>query len=436
MMSALSISFKGKRVAIAVIALLIILGGQSAFSEGSVRSEGLSRLIDEAVKNNPEIRALGEKVHAFEQRPSQARSIENPRLKISALNLPTDTFDYDQEAMTQKQVSVMQKLPFPGKLGLKGEIAEKELAIVVEEYSEKKNSIIKQLKVTYNNLLFLDRALVVTMENRALLAEAIRTAEIKYAVGQGGQREILKVQMELSRTIKRIITLKQKKNVAGARLNTLLNRPVQNEFDSAGELEQTPHDFTFDELRSAAEQSRPALIGLSHRVGQSRLARNLAEKEYYPDMDFGVSYGQREDGTIDRPDFFSASVTVKIPLWYKARESKKVSEKEAGERLAAEQYKALKNNIYFRIKELSAEIDMYSQEIELFRTGLIPQSKLSYETAVSRYKVNKADFLTLVNSQLSLHNYQIEYYRAIADHENTIAELEETIGRSLSPIEE
>ncbi len=214
MMSALSKAVKGKQVAIAVIALLLVFGGHTAFAEEPVRSDGVNGLIEEAVENNPELRAIGQKVQAFEQRPSQARSVENPRLKMSALNLPMDTFNFDQEAMTQKQISFMQKLPFPGKLGLRGEIAEKELAVVVEEYSEKKNSIIKKLKVTYNDLLFLDRALAVTMENRALLAEAIRTTETKYAVGQGGQREILKAQMEHSRTIKRILTLKQKKAVA------------------------------------------------------------------------------------------------------------------------------------------------------------------------------------------------------------------------------
>ncbi len=433
-MSLLDIRVMGKRIAVAFMALLLYSGAHSAFAESPAKSEILYSLIDEAVNNNPELRAFGEKVQAYEQRPSQARALENPRLKVSALNLPTDTFNFDQEAMTQKQVSVMQKLPFPGKLGLKGEIADKELAVVVEEYSEKKNSIIKKLKVTYNNLQFLDRALSVTKENRALLSEAIRTAETKYAVGQGGQREILKAQMELSRTIKRIISLKQKREISVARLNTLLDRPVLNEFDSSGELTQTLLNIKFDELRVAAEQSRPSLIGLSYKVGQSRLARKLAEREYYPDMDFGVSYGQRDDSTIERPDFFSASVTVKIPLWYASRESKKVSEKEAGERRAAEQYNALKNSIYLRIKELTAEIDMYSQEIELFRTGFIPQSTLSYESAVSGYKVNKAGFLTLVNNQLSLHNYKIEYYRAIADHENAIAELEETIGRPLSSI--
>ena len=91
----------------------------------------------------------------------------------------------------------------------------------------------------------------------------------------------------------------------------------------------------------------------------------------------------------------------------------------------------MKNNISFRLRELLSQVDMYSQEIELFKTGLIPQSSLSFESAMSGYRVNKVDFLTLVNNQINLFNYKIEYYRAIADHENSLAGLEETVGKRL-----
>lgn len=238
--------------------------------------------------------------------------------------------------------------------------------------------------------------------------------------------------MELSGIIKRILSFQQQRETAAARLNTLLNRPVQSAFDAAEELEQTSLTLTFDELQMIAEETRPVLIGLGHKIEQSRLAGKLAEKEYYPDMDFGVSYGQRDSGDAgDWPDFFSASVSFNIPLWYKTKESKKVSEEKANERRAVEQYNALKNSLYFRLKELTAEIEMSRQEIELFRTGLIPQSTLSFETAMSGYMVNKVDFLTIIDNQVRLYNYKIEYYRSVADHENTLAELEETIGRRL-----
>jgi outer membrane protein TolC len=209
---------------------------------------------------------------------------------------------------------------------------------------------------------------------------------------------------------------------------------VQDQFDVSGTLNQTPLMLSFDELRLIADESRPVLKGLNHKIEQSRLARKFFEIEYYPDIDFGVSYGQRDDsGAVERPDFFSASVSINIPLWYRTKESSKVSEEKANERRANELFNEKKNSIDFRLKALTAEVDSYSREIELLRTGLIPQSVLSYESSVSGYEVNKVGFIALINNQISLYNYKIEYYRAVADHENSLAGLEETAGTSIYP---
>jgi outer membrane protein TolC len=76
----------------------------------------------------------------------------------------------------------------------------------------------------------------------------------------------------------------------------------------------------------------------------------------------------------------------------------------------------MRNNVFFQIKDLLAEIEKSREEIELFKTGLIPQSRASLESALAGYGVNKVDFLTLVNNEITLYNY---------------AELEAAIGKRL-----
>lgn len=419
-----------KKLTVFLVMLILSTLPGFIYAESSDTFYAPDDLIDEAVRNNPELRSFQEKIHVYEQRPSQTGSLDDPMLKLSIANLPVDSFRFDREAMTQKQISLTQKLPFPGKLGLKEDIANTELAAAQEEYNEKKNSLIMQVKVLCNELLFLKKAIDITNENRSLLSELIRTAETKYAVGQGAQQEIVQAQIKLSNIIKQMILLEQRKKTAAARLQTLLNRPLQDRLDISGELTQTPAAFNFDDLQKTAETSNPTLILLKHKIDQARLSLNLTEREYYPDMEFGVSYGQRDDSdTAERPDFFSASIAFNIPLWYKNKESRKVLEEKANERRAIEQYRAMKNDINFQLSRIKAELDMYRQEIEISKTGLIPQSALSFESAMSGYEVDKLDFLTLINDQIQLFNYKIEYYRAVADHENSLAELEKTVGR-------
>ena len=419
----------------AILQIILLLIAVTAYAEPAVSPTDLSPLeglIKEALENNPELKAYDASTEAAMQKPHQARSLDDPRLGFALSNLPVDTFRFDQEPMTQKQISLKQKFPFPGKLDLKGSMAERELDTVREEYDEKKNSIISKVKIAYNNLLFVQKALDITIKNRSLLTELIKTAETKYAVGETGQKDVVKAQMNLSVMIRKTILLKKQKETAEARLNTLLNQSLLTDVGVEGELTSSPFHMIFEDLSEMAESTRPALAGLKHKIERSRLAGRLAEKEYYPDIDFGISYGQRDDtNNIERPDFFSAAVTVNIPLWYKTKESRKVLEEKAKERKAIEQHNAVKNNMYFRIRELLAEIDMYGQEIELYRTGFIPQSELSYEAAMSGYKVNRAGFSDLISSRITLYNHRIDYYRAVANHENRLAELEATVGKRI-----
>ncbi len=415
-----------------VISSLTLASCNLLFAEEPADRTILDKLIDEAVENNPELKAGQEKIQVFEERPIQARSLDEPRLGLALLNLPVDTFRFDQEPMTQKQISLMQRFPFPGKLALKGDIAEKELEIVKTEYDEKKNTLIMQVKVTYQNILFIDKSLEITKKNKGIIEEFINIAETKYSVGKGIQQDVIRSQLELSKMTDRLLMLKQKRESAVTKLNTLLNRPADASFDETGPIEQTPFMMTFEDLRTIAEDNRPMLIGAQQLIEQYRLAQGLAEKEYYPDFDLGVSYGQRDGNDMTNcPDSFSASISLKIPLWYKNKESRKVAEEEANLRKATEQYNSMKNSVSFQIKDILTEIDQYDREIELFKTGIIPQSRLSLESALSGYKVNKVDFLTLIDNQITLYNYEMDYYRAVTNHEKKLAELEAAAGKRL-----
>ncbi len=401
------------------------------FSPDSV----LSSLAEEAVRNNPKLKMFQEQVEIFREKPPQARSLDNPRLRLGIMNLPDDTFRFDQEPMTQKQVSIMQKFPFPGKLQLREDIAQKDVDIVKAEYHEQKNDIILQVKTAYLDLLFLNKALEVTEENRTLLRKFIKIAETKYAVGKGIQQDVIKAQVELSRMTDLLISLEQKKHTTTARINTLLNRPVQSPFTVTEDIEQTSFNVPFEDLIRLAEENHPLLLKLRHLVEKTRFSKELSEKNVYPDIDVGVSYGQRDDGpSQERADFLSGFVTVNIPLWYKTKESRSVAEEEAKIKKTLEEYNAFRNDVHFQIKRILIDIEKDDKEIELFRSGLIPQGRLSLESALSGYKVNKIDFISLVNNQITLYNYELDYYRSLTDHETKLAELEKALGLNLYSI--
>ena len=396
----------------------------------------LDELVDEALKNNPEIKVFENRFKALSQRPSQESTLEDPKLSLGVTNLPTDEFNFNTESMTQKEIAISQLFPFPGKLRLKGEIAKKEADASEKEYYDKRNEITERVKTAYYELFFIYKSIEITENNKGLLEQFVKIAESKYSVGQGIQQDILKAQVELSKIINEIIKLEQQKETAQARLTTLLYRSSENPLGKPQEIEKTKFNFSFEELMKRAQAKRPALLGIKDVVEQYEKSYALAKKDYYPDFDFSLAYGQRDSLKFrginqGLPDMISATVTINLPIWRSRKLDKKVEETLDSKRMAEEQYNSFKNEIYFNLKDIMAEVKKGESLLELYKTGIIPQAAQSLESAVAGYQVNKIDFLTLLDSQITLFNYEIEYYKVLAEYEKKLATLETIVGERL-----
>ena len=70
------------------------------------------------------------------------------------------------------------------------------------------------------------------------------------------------------------------------------------------------------------------------------------------------------------------------------------------------------------------------EQLKIYKDGLIPQSKATFQSALAAYQANRQDFETLLSSFLDVLNLEIEYQRELADHEVALARLEMLTGVS------
>ena len=78
----------------------------------------LQDLINEAFQNNLELQAIQYNWESDKAKIPQAGALPDPQLGFNLQNVPVNSFRFDQEPMTSKQILLQQKFPFPGKLGL------------------------------------------------------------------------------------------------------------------------------------------------------------------------------------------------------------------------------------------------------------------------------------------------------------------------------
>jgi outer membrane protein TolC len=394
----------------------------------------LDSLVAEALRANPDLAAAKSRYQAFEAKVPQAGSWPDPMFKTVFSNLPTDSWAMDQTPMSGIELMFTQKIPFPGKLGLKKDATRSIARKAEKEYQSAEDFIISELKQNYYRLHLLEKSIEITEKNKVLLEDFAKIAQTRYSVGKGVQQDVLKAQVEVSKMMDNLISLDEMSRMVRAKMNVLLNREPQRSLGEPEDLSFQRLDYSEEELQNLAVVNNPALKGVGFSVEASRSAYRLARREYFPDFTFSVSYRLREEVQMDPVrgvNFFSASAGINIPLYFWSKQRKKVQEMELSLESARQKYESKENNLKLNVSRLFYSLDKYTEEVGLYQSAILPQARQSLESAKSGYQVDKVDFLTLLNNQVTLYKYEIAYHQALSSYFMTIARLEEMVGRSL-----
>ncbi len=399
------------------------LGAQVLTLENA-RDPKLQDLVAEALQNNPEIRAARNEAEAALQRVSPAGALDDPMLEAGLLNVPTDSWRMNREDMTMKMLGLAQRLPFPGKRALRREVAERDAGTAEHGYRETVNRVAREVKLAYFDLSLALESVRLLKDNTLVLEQFMRIVESRYAVGQGAQADVFKAQTQLAKMREELLRMEREQPVMEAELTKLLGRPGAASI--AAPLPGTPQlRLDLESLREAALRQRPQLLALRNVVEKNNVSIELARKEYNPDFDVRLSYGQREsmlDGT-KRPDMVSLTVAINLPIWGKDKIDSRIAEARSMRDQAQSMYHAQQNEVFAKLRQQVAIADQSRKSAELYDTAILPQARLAVESALSAYRVNRVDFLTLLDSQMSLFNFGIGRAAAVVNLNKALAEI-------------
>ncbi|MGD0843063.1 MAG: TolC family protein [Geobacteraceae bacterium] len=419
------------RIVIA-FALFILILTQAVRAAEQPQNEDLSRLVAVALAQNPELKGSEARWQMFASRVKQARSFDDPMLMLKIQNgIFTDPFNFRKDPMTQKVIGISQQLPFWGKRELKGEVAEREAESYKWQVEERKLELRRMVAETYYQIYFTDKSLAIVDKNLKILGDFVTLAETKYSVGQGAQQDVFKAQVEQSKLLDMRITLEQQRKSLQASLNALLYRPAETPVGAIPDFDIKPLIQSPEELRDIAYEKRPMLKSLNALIEKGKAGHKLAEKEFYPDFNVSFEYMQRErfEGSSG-DDMYSLGLTFNLPV-QRARRQAMVAETSSEITMATEELNVLKNSINSGISDLLAQLERRRKLADLYKTGIIPQAGQSLESATIGYRVNKVDFLNLLDSRMTLFNYERELYDSLADYQIKLAQLEALLGMSL-----
>lgn len=392
--------------------------------------------VDIAVRDNPGLAEMNARAQALGAIPSQVGTLADPVISFNAMNLPTDTFDLSQEPMTQLQVGLSQVFPFPGKLGLDKAAAEHEATAAGEDVAEARLRLVRDVKQTWWNLFYLDRALETVVRNQRLLRQFVEIAQTKYRVGQGLQQDVLLAQVELSKLLDLEIQLTGMRRTEQARLAALLNWPSGRAVSIPRAVRtELPRVVPEARLQQRAQAKRPLLAAAASRIEAARKRLARAKRDYYPDFKVGTAYGFRSGSDAvrgSRADFASLMLSMNVPV-FAARKQAKAVDQRSSELL--KQRFALQDRVEQVREEIASALADYRrarEQFELFKTGIVPQARQTVAAMLAGYQVNKVDFLNLVSAQITLYNYETRYWQALSAAYQALAALAAAVGEAPS----
>lgn len=393
--------------------------------ESSGVPAALDRVVAEARESNPEIVAGRRELEAARARVAPAGALDDPMLEAGIVTLPVPSFSFTREDMTMKMLGIGQRLPYPGKRGLRRDAAGQEADILSERYRETVNRVVRDVKRAYFDLAFVLEATQITQKTKGVLEQFLSIAQARYTVGQGAQSDVLKSQTQLARMVEEQLRRARERPVVEAELARLLGRSSAAALPEPAPLALSEDAFQLDTLLEAALANRPQLLAQRKAIERAGSALGLARLDYYPDFDLKLSYGQRDrmPSGERREDMISLTVGINLPVWRRDKLDPRVREASAMQAQAAAMLRAQEVELTAQLRQQVEVAEQSRRSARLYESSILPPARLAVEAGLSAYRVNRVDFLTLLDSQMAVFNLDLGRAQVLVDFNKALAEI-------------
>jgi outer membrane protein TolC len=389
-------------------------------------------LVQQVLARNPSLAQMTAAWQAASAKYPQVTSLDDP---MFAATLGPGTFAPDDPGVNfAYRLEISQKYPWPGKLRLRGQAALAEAGAAANEVEDVRLQLIESAQIAFSDYYLVDRALDVNDANLRLLRRFKENAEARYEEGLVPQQDILQAAVEIGREQQRRLTLERMREVAVARINTLMNVSPDMPLPPPPRQIQV-RDGLPDAaaLRQAALARRPDLQALANRSAAEEATLALAHKEYYPDLEPFFMY-DRFMGNNEQNKDLAAMLGLKLNLPVRLeRRRGAVAEAEARIRQRRAELAKQTNQVNFEVQQASAQVRESVRTVRIYQQTILPAAKENVAAAESAYETGKIPFLSLVEAQRNRVMLQDRYYEAVADFVRRWAALERVTGGPVLP---
>ena len=417
-----------------VLALSIVCPGQTEPPPVSVASPAVAPLqveeaVAQALQGNPEIRAAVRRLSLARLKTATARSLDDPMLEVRDWDTPLrQPWDLNQ---AQLMFMLQQSLPGKQKRNLRAKLAGDDGDVAAGELESLRQEVSAEVRKACADLMRNADEMKLHGRQASLLKEALADALAQYTAGKSPQADVLRAQMALTRLSEHLIELEEERDNARAQLNALMGRRPDEPVEIAGSYASAGALPSIVELERVAIENRPELATLREQIEESRHRGQLTRLAMKPDFSVALGYMLMPAGSASR-NAYMAELSMNLPGLNRARHDGETKQADAATDVSQAELEARTSTVFLEIRQAQIEVLAAQKGVKLYRDTLLPQAEASFKASTAAYQNNRAEFMSLIESQNLLLDIQTAYYKASAATDAGIAQLERAIGAPLA----
>jgi len=360
-----------------------------------------------------------------------AGALPDPRLRVELMDITRQGAQNPTlwpSDVGQTKYTLLQTLPWFGKLGLKQDAAEQLAQASQSNVQVTWLDIAGRIKVLQAQRYFLHQSIKLNSELVELVTPLEQVAQVRYAGGLSPQQDAIRAQVELTRLQTELAAFNGAYAQANARLNALLARPAQLALAAPQPLKGLSEASKLDAatLAERVQRNNPQLFAEQARIRAAELSKDLTFKNRYPDFTLALVPTQRQNSIAE----WGLMLELNIPLQQgtrRAQESQALAELEA---VRARQ-EALANKLLGDLSDNLAGLLAAQDTEKLVANSLLPQAQLTFQAALAGYENGKLNFATLLDAQRQLSQARQSQLKAQLDAQVRLADIEKLLGETL-----
>ncbi|NAZ93220.1 TolC family protein [Vibrio toranzoniae] len=394
-------------------------------------TQQLNTLIEIALSQDSNRKQYFAQSQAMRETGIASATLMDPKLKVGFGGLPVDSFQFDEDPMTNISVGLMQQFERGDTLDLQQKKAGQQADGLALQVQARELTVANSMTQLWLELGYQQAAEGVMRENRRLLVELENYVQTNYSIGKSEAQDLLNAQLQVSKLDEKLQANQQVQRRLISQLSEWLGSDWLGSqvLDSQGVLNANNQiDWTSLESKLATNRDstkhyqllmdHPLVKITDATISSNQTQVELAEQAYTPQFGVEVMYAHRQANNMagePASDLVSAYLTVDIPLFTGNRQDKNLSAAQYQVGAAKYQKDTLLSQMNAQVNALLVDRSNLIQRLERYQTSLLPQTAARISAVERGYQNNTAQFNDVIAATADELALKLEQQRLITD---------------------